>query len=277
MYTYVNISVTKWCIVGYGTGALHDDVIKWKHFLRYWPFARGIHRPPVNSSHKGQWRGALMFSLICTWINRWVNSRESGDLRHHRAHHEVIVIVGLTLRVPRQAPKWCIVGYGTGALHDGVIKWKHFLRYWPFARGIHRPPVNSSHKGQWRGALMFSLICTWINRWVNSRESGDLRHHRAHHEVIVIVGLTLRVPRQEYSISYTVNTILLVPWLRASPCHQQQVYWIYRIKVICFHEKSSLRHKRFEEWKKMRICFLYIFPQTHSAHNELTNELTMAT
>ena len=32
----------------------HDDVIKWKHFLRYWPFVRGIHRSLVNSPHKGQ-------------------------------------------------------------------------------------------------------------------------------------------------------------------------------------------------------------------------------
>ena len=37
----------------------HDDVIKWKHFPRYWPFVGGIHRSPENSSHKGQWRGAL--------------------------------------------------------------------------------------------------------------------------------------------------------------------------------------------------------------------------
>ena len=27
----------------------HDDVIKWKHFPRYWPFVREIHRSPVNS------------------------------------------------------------------------------------------------------------------------------------------------------------------------------------------------------------------------------------
>ena len=47
----------------------HDDVIKWKHFPRYWPFVRGIHRSPVNSPHKGQWRGVLIFSLICAWIN----------------------------------------------------------------------------------------------------------------------------------------------------------------------------------------------------------------
>ena len=45
---------------------IHDDVvIKWKHFLRCWPFVRGIHRSPVNSPHKNQWRGVL----ICTWIN----------------------------------------------------------------------------------------------------------------------------------------------------------------------------------------------------------------
>ena len=55
-----------------------DDVIKWKHFPRYWPFVRGIHRLPVNSSHKGQWRRALMFSFI--WTNGWVNKRNAGDL-----------------------------------------------------------------------------------------------------------------------------------------------------------------------------------------------------
>ena len=70
-----------------------DDVIKWKHFPRYWPFERGIHRPPVNSPQKGQWRGALMFSLICVWINGWVNNRETGDLRCYRAHYDVTRIV----------------------------------------------------------------------------------------------------------------------------------------------------------------------------------------
>ena len=57
----------------------HDDVIKWKHFPRYWPFVRGIRRSPVNSPHKGQWRRALMFSLICAWMECWVNTREAGN------------------------------------------------------------------------------------------------------------------------------------------------------------------------------------------------------
>ena len=72
--------------------APHDDVIKWKHFPRYWPFVQGIHRPPVHSPHKCQWRGALMFSLIRAWINAWVNHCEAGDLRRHRAHYDVIVM-----------------------------------------------------------------------------------------------------------------------------------------------------------------------------------------
>ena len=71
---------------------LHDDVIKWKHFPRYWPFVRGIHRSPVNSPHKGQWRGALMSSLICAWINDWVNNGKAGDLRRHPAHYDVTVM-----------------------------------------------------------------------------------------------------------------------------------------------------------------------------------------
>ena len=70
----------------------HDDVIKWKHFPRDWPFVRGIHRSPVISPHKGQWRGALMFSLICVSINESVNNREAGDLWRDRAHHDVIVM-----------------------------------------------------------------------------------------------------------------------------------------------------------------------------------------
>ena len=77
----------------------HNDAIKWKYFPLYWPFVRGIHWLPVISPHKGQWRGTLMFSLICAWINRWVKTGEAGDLRRHRAHYDVIVMVSLVLNV----------------------------------------------------------------------------------------------------------------------------------------------------------------------------------
>ena len=68
----------------------HDDFIKWKLFARYWPFVRGIHRSPVNSDHKGQWRGALMFSLICALNKRlskqswvcWFETQSRSLCRH---------------------------------------------------------------------------------------------------------------------------------------------------------------------------------------------------
>ena len=49
-----------------------------------------------------------------------------------------------------------------------------FPRYWPFVWGIHRSPVNSLQKGQWRRALLFPLIYAWINDLINNREVGDL-------------------------------------------------------------------------------------------------------
>ena len=70
----------------------HDDATKWKPFPRYWPFVRGIHRSPVKSPHKVQWRGVLMFSLILAWTNGWINNRKAGDLRRHRAHCDVTVM-----------------------------------------------------------------------------------------------------------------------------------------------------------------------------------------
>ena len=70
----------------------HDDVIKWKHFLRYWPFVQGIHRswwiPRTKASDAELW----FFFFIYAWIIDWVNNRETGDLRCHRGHYDVIVM-----------------------------------------------------------------------------------------------------------------------------------------------------------------------------------------
>ena len=71
---------------------MHLFMMTSSNFLRYWPFARGMHRLPVNSPHKGQWRGALMLSFIYAWINSWVNNREADDFRRHRAHYDVSVM-----------------------------------------------------------------------------------------------------------------------------------------------------------------------------------------
>ena len=77
-------------------GAGAEEIAWWLHQMencsRYWPFVRGIHRSPVDSLHKGQWRGALVFSLIYAWINAWVNNREALNLRRHRAHCDATVM-----------------------------------------------------------------------------------------------------------------------------------------------------------------------------------------
>ena len=88
--------------------------------------------------------------------------------------------------------------------------WRHqmetFSRYWPFVRRIHRSPVNSPHKGQWRGTLMFSLICVWINDWVNNGEAGDLRRYRIHYDVTVMYLIEYRT--KTYLILYRLNLFL---------------------------------------------------------------------
>ena len=44
------------------------------------------------TGHKDQWRGALMYSLICFWISGWVKNHEAGDLKRHRVHYDVTVM-----------------------------------------------------------------------------------------------------------------------------------------------------------------------------------------
>ena len=63
-------------------------------------------------------------------------------------------------------------------------------------------------QGQWRGALMLSLIYAWINGWVNNREAGDLRRHRAHYDVTVMSGLHRTVKQFEH-MRPTNNSVLI--------------------------------------------------------------------
>ena len=108
---------------------LHDEVIKWKHFPLYWPFEWIIHRWRVNFPHKGQCRGALMFSLICAWNNGWVNNREAGDLRRHHAHYDVTVM--LTVHPEKYAYGWrFLLIFGTS-------------RVCPYCSGLHLDGYNN--------------------------------------------------------------------------------------------------------------------------------------
>ena len=138
----------------------HDDVVHWEHFPRYWPFVRGIHRSPVNSPHKGQWRRALMFSLICGWANDWINNRDAGDLRRCRAHYDVTVMLTL------------------GQLRHTVWSWKGGSKYisftldqllqsnhvaWGQVFNINRADSRFV-PSQWETAL----LCTDVSHWLGA-------------------------------------------------------------------------------------------------------------
>ena len=68
----------------------------WRHqmktFPRYWPLCGEFTGHRWIPLTKCQCRGALMFSLICVWINGWVNNRKAGDLRRHPAHYGTTVM-----------------------------------------------------------------------------------------------------------------------------------------------------------------------------------------
>ena len=137
----------------------------------------------VNSCRYLHSGGMLKFSSITSLVNhvciREINRQWCCPCVTSKLYHNQCVVS--TITTP-QNKSWKKKHFN----HDDVIKWKHFPRYWPFVRGIHRSPVNSPHKGQWRGALMFTLICVWINGCVNNREAGDLIRYCAHYGVTVM-------------------------------------------------------------------------------------------
>ena len=103
---YISIQII-WHLPSHSTGWIRKHNLSsmflmtssnWKMFPHYWPFARGIHWSSVNSPHKGQSRGPLLLSLICAWINAWVNNRVAGDLRRHCAHYDVTVMLNFGTR-----------------------------------------------------------------------------------------------------------------------------------------------------------------------------------
>ena len=134
------------------------------------------------------------------------------------------VMVSLQTHICVTQPQWInhYWDYYHGTYGD-VIKWKRFPRYWLFVWGIHRWPVNSRHKGQWRGALMFSLICAWINGGVNNREAGDLRRHTP--------SCSLWRHRNDY-MKYMYP---LINWVEVFLQNQNEYYtkrWIYPMAFV---------------------------------------------
>ena len=101
-----------------------DDIIKWKHFPHYWPFVQGIHQSPLNSPHKGQRCGTLIFSLI--WTNGWVNYWDASDLRCHRAHYDVTVMSSTGIISTIWITKSLWYNHNKTKHSKGITHWTYF-------------------------------------------------------------------------------------------------------------------------------------------------------
>ena len=93
-------------------------------------------------------------------------------------------------------------------------------------------PVNSPHRGQWRGPLMFSLICAGIKDWVNNREAGDLRRHRGHYDVNVMnKNVLLTLTSMCLYIYMHIDPYVLYIYIYA---YVYVLFWFYLIDFIIY-------------------------------------------
>ena len=103
-----------------------------------------------------------------------------------------------------------------------------------------RSPVDSPHKGQWRGALTFSLICASTNGWANNWDASDLRCHRAHHDVTVM--------------SYIFGPIIgkRAVWIKP-------IYSYIRWQLYIWFQRTELKNPSFKVNNFMSVALSYIF------------------
>ena len=107
------------------------------HIFRVTGHLCGEFTGPGYSPHKGQWRGALMFSLICARINGRVNNGEAGDLRRHRAHCDVIVMCsmdGITVTSYGRLCSWCM--NAVVFIHTYIYIYIYVEKYMPICLNI---------------------------------------------------------------------------------------------------------------------------------------------
>ena len=128
----------------------HDDVIKWEHFPRNWPFVRA----PVNSPHKGQWRGASMLSLICTWLVLWFSLQL-------QCYHAISHITKFSLNRCGFCSRVQVISFRLSVRNVFIMG-----IFMSRANGLTSWYRNRFHvTGQWCGNLKFTFILVWWNCW----------------------------------------------------------------------------------------------------------------
>ena len=191
-----------------------------------------------NSPHKDQWHGALVFCLICVRINDWINNREAGDLRRHRAHHDVTVMtlgclghnsvnthkIGTRRQLTKRERVWdavllCLLCGSSGQLVEGTVElpviWDVVMLVWRYYNPLqssHTPFVSGCCPLWWvRSSLaQAAKLSTWMS---------NLSHHVSLDCcgtgcLVAITGTNTWVPNHAM-----VWQLSLIPYLQVSDSH----------------------------------------------------------
>ena len=136
--------------------------------------------------------------------------------------------------------------------HDDVIKWKHFPRYWPFLREFpsHRwIPLKRARDSE----LWWFLSVPWINDWVNNCDAGNMRRHRVHWGVIVMVNLFSGECHRPKDKSILV-------WVLAARCRQATSHYLNQCWPrslspygVTIHQRVKFQHRPWVCWKSLLL------------------------
>ena len=169
----------------YRSGAPRNDVYKWDAFVTSWRFYNRAwqpqrhDRPPETSGTLWIHRGALTNQRCSLATGCGINTEQKQNLV------SLLSNISSLSDTKNLLSFWRIVTILPRAV---LAWWRHQMETFSVLLAIcaGNSLVNSPHKGQWRGALMFSLICTWTNGWVNIRKAVDLGSNRAHYDITVM-------------------------------------------------------------------------------------------
>ena len=151
----------------------------WRHqmetFSALLAICAGNSPVPGEFPHKGQWRGAWMFSLICVWINDWVNNREAGDLRRHRTHYNVIVIYwchpvcrydNLMHYMWRQC--WLVIMLDFRFMSSQYLSWRRIFHRFKF-KWLHLESNAGEVHGGYFDKVRYEVLYEWLVTWANRK------------------------------------------------------------------------------------------------------------
>ena len=122
-----------------------------------------------------------------TWLD------ESWRCKSHEAKYVTLTMVSYAYEILgklrwklRVAMMRAFTGGGSRTVTTRVMtssKLKHFPRYWPFVRGMHRSPVNSPQRSVTRSFDVFFDLCLnqqlskqWRRQWFGTPSSSSWRH-----------------------------------------------------------------------------------------------------